>query len=116
MSFSIREPSTGPSVSVSRNSMYSLQPSSKVRKAGDDVLRLNRSGLMKKRNMRSGSWYPTLVSPEPGDTRMGSRRLRTFGKEMGPPAWCQLHIEAVGCSLQYWAMGPAELVEQSFSG
>ena len=29
------------------------------------------------------------------------------------PAQCQLHIGAVGCSLQYWAMGPAELVEQS---
>jgi len=29
------------------------------------------------------------------------------------PAHCQLHIGAVGCSLQYWAMGPAALVEQS---
>ena len=42
---------------------------------------------------------------------MGRRGLRAFGKD--PPAWCQLHIGAVGCSLQYWAMGPAELVEQS---
>src|SRR6266851_7080190 len=112
MSFSIREPSTRTSVSVSLNSMDSLQPSSKVRKAGDDALRLNRSGLMKKRNMRSGSWYPTLMSPEPGDTRMGQPAGWAHSEKKWP-AQCQLHIGAVGCSLQYWAMGPAELVEQS---
>src|SRR5260221_12280741 len=67
---------------------------------------------MKKRNMRSGSWYPTPMSPAPGDTRMGDSAGLAHSEKKWP-AQCQLHIGAVGCSLQYWAMGAAELLEHS---
>src|SRR5712692_3409301 len=104
MSLSIREPSTRTSVSVSLNSMDSLQPSSKVRKAGDDVLRLNRSGLMKKRNMRSGSWYPTLVSQERENQGWAAADCVRSEKKWArqPGVNCTLERWDAACNIGQW--------------
>src|SRR5467141_522382 len=112
MSFSINEPSTRTSVSVRVNSMDSLQPPSKVRKVGDGALRLKSVWFDEKKKHAV-----RFMVPHPYVSRTGRHKDGAacgFGNsEKRWPAQCQLHIGAVGCSLQYWAMGPAELVEQS---